>query len=64
MKHGQLGRIKLESASLLVIEKGALHRIVNSGKRSLRTINFYVPPAYDEQGEPVGTLRRVLGTIA
>jgi mannose-6-phosphate isomerase-like protein (cupin superfamily) len=62
-RRGQLRRIKLESGSLLTIEKGELHQIVNSGKRSLRTINFYAPPAYDEQGEPVGTLRRVLGAI-
>jgi len=60
---GQLRRIKLESGSLLIIEKGELHQIVNSGKRSLRTINFYAPPAYDEQGEPVGTMRRGLGAI-
>jgi mannose-6-phosphate isomerase-like protein (cupin superfamily) len=62
-RRGQLRRIKLESGSLLIIEKGELHQIVNSGKRSLRTINFYAPPAYDQQGEAVGTLRRVLGAI-
>src|SRR5205809_6161675 len=62
-RRGQLRRIKLEPGSLLIIEKGELHQIVNSGKRSLRTINFYAPPAYDEQGEPVGTFRRVLGAI-
>jgi mannose-6-phosphate isomerase-like protein (cupin superfamily) len=62
-RRGQFRRIKLEPGSLLIIEKGELHQIVNSGKRSLRTINFYAPPAYDEQGEPVGTLRRVLGAI-
>jgi mannose-6-phosphate isomerase-like protein (cupin superfamily) len=62
-RRGQLRRIKLEPGSLLIIEKGELHQIVNSGKRSLRTINFYAPPAYDEEGEPVGPLRRMLGAI-
>jgi mannose-6-phosphate isomerase-like protein (cupin superfamily) len=62
-RRGQLRRIQLEPGSLLIIEKGELHQIVNSGKRSLRTINFYAPPAYDEEGEPVGPLRRMLGAI-
>jgi mannose-6-phosphate isomerase-like protein (cupin superfamily) len=62
-RDGHLRRIKLEAGSLLIIEKGELHQIVNTGKRSLRTINFYAPPAYDEEGEPVGTLRRMLGAI-
>jgi mannose-6-phosphate isomerase-like protein (cupin superfamily) len=62
-RRGQLRRIELEAGSLLIIEKGELHQIINTGKRSLRTINFYAPPAYDEQGEPVGTLSRMLGAI-
>ena len=62
-RRGQLRRVKLETGSLLVIEKGELHQILNTGKRSLRTINFYVPPAYDSEGEPVGTLRRYLGAM-
>jgi oxalate decarboxylase/phosphoglucose isomerase-like protein (cupin superfamily) len=36
----------------LVIEKGELHQIKNSGRRPLVTINWYVPPAYDAGGEP------------
>jgi mannose-6-phosphate isomerase-like protein (cupin superfamily) len=62
-RRGQLRRIKLETGSLLLIEKGELHQIVNTSKRSLRTINFYAPPAYDAEGEPVGALRRMLGAI-
>jgi mannose-6-phosphate isomerase-like protein (cupin superfamily) len=62
-RRGQLRRVKLDTGSLLIIEKGELHQIVNSGKRPLRTINFYAPPAYDKEGEPVGKLRRVLGAI-
>lgn len=47
-----LRRVALSRNSLLLIEKGELHRIKNTGKRSLITINFYVPPAYDADGEP------------
>jgi oxalate decarboxylase/phosphoglucose isomerase-like protein (cupin superfamily) len=47
-----LRRIALSRNSLLLIEKGELHQIKNTGKRSLITINFYVPPAYDAEGEP------------
>jgi oxalate decarboxylase/phosphoglucose isomerase-like protein (cupin superfamily) len=62
-RRGQLRRIKIETGSLLIIEKGELHQIINTSKRSLRTINFYSPPAYDSEGEPIGTLRRVFGAI-
>jgi mannose-6-phosphate isomerase-like protein (cupin superfamily) len=46
-----LRRLKLRRNSLLVIEKGELHQIKNTGRRPLRTINFYVPPAYDADGD-------------
>src|SRR6188472_2449689 len=49
-RRGQLRRIKLEEGSLLIIEKGELHQIVNTGRRTLRTVNFYAPPAYDNDG--------------
>jgi mannose-6-phosphate isomerase-like protein (cupin superfamily) len=62
-RRGQLRRVELEPGSLLIIEKGELHQIVNSAKRALRTINFYAPPAYDAEGEPVGAVRRVLGAL-
>jgi mannose-6-phosphate isomerase-like protein (cupin superfamily) len=62
-RNGQLRRIKLEEGSLLIIEKGELHQIVNSGRRPLRTINFYAPPAYDSYAEPIGAVRRMLGAI-
>lgn len=47
-----LRRVKLTAQSLLLIEKGELHQIRNTGRRSLITINFYMPPAYDADGEP------------
>lgn len=45
-----LRRLPLRKDSLLVIEKGELHQIQNTGTTPLRTINFYVPPAYDAEG--------------
>jgi mannose-6-phosphate isomerase-like protein (cupin superfamily) len=50
--HRFLRRVALSRNSLSLIEKGELHQIKNTGKRSLITINFYVPPAYDAEGEP------------
>ena len=51
-RRSQLRRRKLAANSLLLIEKGELHQILNTGNRALRTINFYGPPAYDADGEP------------
>jgi mannose-6-phosphate isomerase-like protein (cupin superfamily) len=41
----------LSAGSLLLIERGDLHEIRNTGKQPLRTLNFYVPPAYTDDGE-------------
>jgi mannose-6-phosphate isomerase-like protein (cupin superfamily) len=43
--------VTLRRGSLLTIEKGELHQIRNTGRQRLRTINFYVPPAYSKDGE-------------
>lgn len=51
-RHGSLRRVALAENSLLLIEKGELHQIKNTGRRALVTINFYVPPAYKADGEP------------
>jgi len=58
-QRGKLRRVKLAAGSLLLIEKGELHQIKNTGKRPMRTINFYAPPAYDENGEPLGVVRTI-----
>jgi hypothetical protein len=44
-------------AQLLLIERGDMHEIRNTGRGPLRTLNVYVPPAYTEQGEelPAGS---------
>ena len=51
-RRGALRRVPLSANSLLVVEKGELHQIRNTGRRSLTTINIYVPPAYNDEGEP------------
>jgi len=45
-------RVSLAENSLLVIEKGELHQVKNSGRKLLRTLNVYVPPAYASDGTP------------
>lgn len=46
-------RVRLSTGALLLIEKGTRHEIRNTGKSLLRTLNVYVPPAYDDRGEPL-----------
>jgi len=41
----------LEAGSLILIVRGDKHEIRNSGRSSLKTLNFYVPPAYTSDGE-------------
>lgn len=58
--------IKLEANSLLLIEKGEPHRIKNTGRSPLVTLNFYVPPAYKQSGDVrlSATNANLLRTIA
>jgi mannose-6-phosphate isomerase-like protein (cupin superfamily) len=44
-------KIRLEPGTLLLIERGDHHEIRNTGKNPLRTLNFYLPPAYSVEGE-------------
>lgn len=41
----------LEAGSLLVIEHGEAHEIRCTGGEPLRTVNFYSPPAYTDDGD-------------
>ena len=43
-------RHKLWRGSLLFIERREKHEIRNTGRSRLRTLNFYVPPAYRTDG--------------
>lgn len=46
-------RIPLKPSGLILIEKGEFHEIRNTGRKSLKTLSFYVPPAYEATGEPL-----------
>lgn len=51
---GRRRSVRLQAGVLLMIARRELHQIKTTGKKALRTINFYVPPAYRANG----TLRR------
>src|SRR5437868_15110941 len=44
-------RYALRAGTLLLIERGDKHEIRNTGQEPLRTLNFYVPPAYTKEGD-------------
>jgi mannose-6-phosphate isomerase-like protein (cupin superfamily) len=44
-------RYPLRCGTLLLIEHGDRHEIRNTGRGLLRTLNFYVPPAYTAAGD-------------
>jgi mannose-6-phosphate isomerase-like protein (cupin superfamily) len=44
-------RYPLRAETLLFIEHGDRHEIRNTGRGPLRTLNFYIPPAYTSSGE-------------
>lgn len=44
-------RYPLAPGSLVLIERGDVHEVNNTGSEPLRTLNFYVPPAYRPNGE-------------
>ena len=46
-------RYKLAAGSLLFIPRGERHEIRNTGRKLLRTLNFYAPPAYSSSGDPL-----------
>ena len=45
-------RVAIRANSLLLIKKGEIHQVTNTGRRALITVNFYAPPAYTKDGEP------------
>lgn len=50
-------RYSLGPGSLLLIERGERHEIKNTGNELLRTLNVYVPPAYNEKGDELPPAR-------
>lgn len=51
-------RYALRERTLLLIEHGDRHEIRNTGSDPLRTLDFYVPPAYDGKGEELPAGKR------
>ena len=51
-------RYGLKAGTLLLIERDDRHEIKNTGRSALRTLNFYVPPAYSKSGKPLARARR------
>jgi mannose-6-phosphate isomerase-like protein (cupin superfamily) len=47
----------LKTGTLLLIERNDRHEIKSTGRTALRTLNFYVPPAYSKSGEPLRRAR-------
>jgi mannose-6-phosphate isomerase-like protein (cupin superfamily) len=41
----------LHKDSLILIERGDTHEIRNTGTTPLKTLNFYVPPAYTKDSD-------------
>jgi mannose-6-phosphate isomerase-like protein (cupin superfamily) len=50
--------VRLRKGSLLLIERGEVHQITNTGKQPMVTVNFYAPPAYTKDGEVKPTVKR------
>jgi mannose-6-phosphate isomerase-like protein (cupin superfamily) len=48
----------LDPGALVLITRGDTHEIRNTGRTSLKTLNIYLPPAYNGAGEelPPGTV--------
>jgi mannose-6-phosphate isomerase-like protein (cupin superfamily) len=51
---GKRRRVPLKAGTLLVIEHGERHEVRNTGRALLKTLNFYYPPAFNAEGDPVG----------
>jgi mannose-6-phosphate isomerase-like protein (cupin superfamily) len=50
-------RFPLGPGSLVLIEHRDKHEIKNTGRALLRTLNFYVPPAYTKSGNELPPAR-------
>lgn len=44
-------KISLKAGSLVLIEAGDTHEIRNTGRHLLKTVNVYLPAAYNADGE-------------
>jgi mannose-6-phosphate isomerase-like protein (cupin superfamily) len=51
-------RLRLSRGGLLLIPEGTPHRITNTGRGRLVTLNFYAPPAYTPEGNVKASVSR------
>jgi len=51
-------RYPLRAGSLVLIEAGDRHEVRAVGREPLRTLNVYVPPAYDREGDELSRGKR------
>jgi mannose-6-phosphate isomerase-like protein (cupin superfamily) len=51
-------RIELGRGTLLLIERGERHSVLNTGRTLLKTLNFYAPPAFRPDGDPLPAGRK------
>ena len=51
-------RVELREGTLVLIERGDRHEIRNTGDTPLKTLNVYVPPAYDAEGDELPAGKR------
>jgi mannose-6-phosphate isomerase-like protein (cupin superfamily) len=51
-------RVGLRAGTLVLIRRGDAHEVRNTGRRPLRTLNVYVPPAYTPAGDELPAGRR------
>jgi mannose-6-phosphate isomerase-like protein (cupin superfamily) len=51
-------RHPIRAGTLILIERGDEHEIRNTGRAPLRTLNVYVPPAYDTDESELPAGRR------
>lgn len=49
---------ELREGTLVHIQRGDVHEIRNTGRSPLRTLNFYVPPAYTTDGDELPAGRK------
>ena len=45
--------VELRAGTLVLVQRGDVHEIHNTGRSPLKTLNVYVPPAYTGEGDPL-----------
>ena len=51
-------KVTLRAGSMVLIERGDMHEIRNTGRSLLKTISIYVPPAYRSDGNELPAGRK------